>query len=278
MANMNLRSSLYERRRDDPDRLIAAIDKVTAAGWTTAEAAALLEAAVVWEPEADGGVRSRTMQLLCDRLRRLLTVERSSPSTLLDLLRGMKPAAYTRRALEALPPAAKAELDRMALADATGESIALRMAEIGIPISRRRAVAYKKRVLAEMDRSREARTVAGAWADALSGSARGEIGRLLQEMLKTVAFQTLAAVGEDGTVPDAKELAELAKAVREVAAAEQITTELELRLRRELAESLAPKLAAAERAVDGRPADLKAALARIREEVYGLTPDSGAEP
>ncbi|HYC04142.1 MAG TPA: phage protein Gp27 family protein [Azospirillaceae bacterium] len=277
MGNPNIASSVYVRRRQDPERLHAAIDRIIAAGWTTTEAAALLEAAVDWEPPTEG-TRPDVMVKLANRLRRMLTVDRIKPTRLLSGLYGIEPGVHTPGKLKRLPPAVRSELERMVEANATVDSMTQRLSELGVSVSKTAAHRFRKRHSARLEHYREAKMVAGAWTDTLGSTAQGQVGRLLQEMLKTVAFQTLAAVGEDGTVPDAKQLAELAKAVREVAAAEQITTELELRLRRELADSLAPKLAAAERAAEGRPDDLKAALARIREEVYGLAPDTRAEP
>ncbi|HYC03701.1 MAG TPA: phage protein Gp27 family protein [Azospirillaceae bacterium] len=255
-------------RREDPARLEAALAGIAAAGWTSAEVAGLLEAAVGWEPPTDGP-RSATLTQFANRLRRLLTQEGVTPTRLLSHFYGLQPATTERMKLRHLPAEARRELDAMVAAGATADSIAARMTELGTPLSCQTVAKYRTRTAAQLERYREAQAVAGAWTEALGGAARGEVGRLLQEMLKTVAFQTLSSLG-DGDGPDPKDLMVLAKAVKEVAGAEKLTTELELKLRRELAEALAPRLAEAERAAEDRPKDLKAALARIREEVYGI--------
>jgi hypothetical protein len=120
-------------------------------------------------------------------------------------------------------------------------------------------------------RYREAQEVAGRWVQQFAADPNGDVGRLLAEMLKTLAFQTMAEAG-DGEAPiEPKAIAQLARAVRDLAGADQVKATLAQRLRDEVKTKVAAKLdaVAAEPAGTGGaiPAE---ALRRIREEVYGI--------
>jgi hypothetical protein len=95
---------------------------------------------------------------------------------------------------------------------------------------------YAMRAKAQMARYREAQEVAKVWIGKLDAEPEGDVGRLLSEMLRTVAFQTLGELGGrgDGEV-EAGEVMLLARAIKDLASADKLSAERELRIRREIA-------------------------------------------
>lgn len=123
---------------------------------------------------------------------------------------------------------------------------------------------YKQQAESQMQRYREAQEVAKVWIGRLEADPEGDVGRLLPEMLRAVAFQSLANLGEDGEPVDSKEIALLARAIKDAAGATKTSVEVE-RLRREMRAALAKVESAVEQS-SRDPAALKKAIA----EAYGL--------
>lgn len=127
---------------------------------------------------------------------------------------------------------------------------------------------YRQGAEAQMARYREAQEVAKVWIGKLEADPNGDIGRLLPEMLRMVAFQQLADIDEDAEI-SAKELALLARAIKDAAGATKTSVEVE-RLRRQIKEA-AEKVEAVENEVRSGKRVLDAdTLKRIREEIYGI--------
>lgn len=125
---------------------------------------------------------------------------------------------------------------------------------------------YKKGFEDSLRRYREAQEVAGRWVQQFRADADGDVSRLLAEMLKTLAFQTLA----DADEADGKELMFLARAVKDLASVDRIKAEAEAKARADVKAKVGAAIErlASEPATAGRiPAE---ALRRIRAEVYGI--------
>lgn len=149
---------------------------------------------------------------------------------------------------------------------ATIDEIVEHLQGIGGEVSRSAVGRYKQRAEAQMVRMREAQEIAKVWVGKLQEDPQGDVGRLLSEMLKTVAFQVVGRLGEDGEETKPADVMFLSSALRNIVSYEKLNAELVLRVRKEVAAQ------AAETAVSaGRKAGLSAeALETIRREVYGI--------
>lgn len=132
---------------------------------------------------------------------------------------------------------------------------------LGGEASRSAVGRYKQAAETKMQRYREAQEVAKVWIGRLESDPDGDVGRLLPEMLRAVAYQQLAGLDDD---VDSKEIALLARAIKDAAGATKTSVEAE-RLRRDMKHALAK----VEAVVDQAKAD-PAALKRAIAEAYGL--------
>jgi hypothetical protein len=175
-----------------------------------------------------------------------------------------------RGSIEVLDPRLKQAIDA-ALSEgrATLDEIVAMIRGMGGQVSRSAVGRYKQGFEESLTRYREAQEVAGKWVAQFQADPKSDVGRLLAEMCKTLAFQTMAAVNEDGGQVDMLELSRLARAVKALTDTDRVKAELEARLAERVKGAVDRAVAGAEaEAKDGRiPA---AALKRIREEVYGV--------
>lgn len=92
------------------------------------------------------------------------------------------------------------EVDRLIRGGRTIAEIREHLSTLGLAVSNGAAGRYVKNARANMARFREAQEIAGQWVAELGENPRGDVGVLLAEMLKSVAFNTLdtMAGGVDG--------------------------------------------------------------------------------
>lgn len=104
---------------------------------------------------------------------------------------------------------------------------------------------YVKGAREQMAHYREAQAVAGQWVSQLSENPGGDVSALLAEMLKTVAFRTLADIGsEDGPrgkdgkpkAPNPMDIMLLAKAIRDMEASTKASIERREKIERQALE------------------------------------------
>jgi len=150
---------------------------------------------------------------------------------------------------------------------ATIEDVVLLIRAMGADVSRSAVGRYKLRAEAQMQKYREAQEVAKVWIGKLQAEPDGDVGRLLAEMLRTTAYQTLGDL-EAGTPQD---VMFLAKALQSLASTDKLTADRILAVRRDVAKEAGKKIEAAEGEIKSgkRTLDLDA-LKRIREEIYGI--------
>jgi hypothetical protein len=108
------------------------------------------------------------------------------------------------------------------------ELVALIAAHGGIA-SRSAVGRYRKDFEDSLARYREAQEVAGRWVSQFQADPDGDVGRLLAEMLKTLAFTSMA----DKTSADPKDIHYLARAVKDLVGVDQVKAQIEARLRAE---------------------------------------------
>jgi hypothetical protein len=104
---------------------------------------------------------------------------------------------------------------------ATIDDIVALIAQLGGEVSRSAVGRYKQRAENQMQKYREAQEVAKVWIGKLQADPEGDIGRLLAEMLRTVAFQSIG----DMEAASPMDMMLLAKALKDMAGADKLTAE-----------------------------------------------------
>lgn len=134
--------------------------------------------------------------------------------------------------------------------------------EMGGVASRSAVGRYMQRAEEQMQKFREAQEVARVWIGKLQADPEGDVGRLLAEMLRTMAFQTIG----DMETADPLSLAQLAKALKDLASTDKLTADRILLVRREAAKEAADKVTTVARA-KGLSA---ATVDELRREILGV--------
>ena len=116
---------------------------------------------------------------------------------------------------------------------------------LGADVSRSAVGRYVKSARESMDKYRQAQEVAKVWVDKLEAEPSGDVGRLLPEMLRVVAFQTLTTMGESDKHVGAMDVMLLAKALKDIAGTQKTSIDTELLMRKVRAETQAKADAAA---------------------------------
>jgi len=174
-----------------------------------------------------------------------------------------------RSKIERLDPRIREAVDELVRGGrATIDEIVERLrAMLGENAPSRAAVGrYAQRATAKMQRYREAQEVAKVWIAKLDQEPEGDVGRLLAEMLRTVAFEALGQLGDDGATVEAGDVMLLARAIKDLASADKLNADRQLKIRKELAQELEQKVE--EQAKSGAPLTADAFRSMIRE-VYG---------
>lgn len=139
-----------------------------------------------------------------------------------------------KSSISRLPSDVKASVDKLIRDNVTIDAIVAHLDKLGEDVSRSAVGRYKKSAEATMRNYREAQEVAGIWVKQLGENPDSDVGRLCAEMLKTVAFKTLADMGDDedplNTV-DPREIMFLAKAMKDLAGADKLSLDREVRIR-----------------------------------------------
>ncbi len=177
--------------------------------------------------------------------------------------------AGCRSLISRLPRAVRDDLRRRIREGATTEELMDRLRAQDIPVSRSAVGRYRKQALHTMRRYEEAQDIADIWIRELRDQPGGNIGRLAMEALRLAAFN--AAARKSGGDPgdpgvDAREIALLARALRDLEAAGESAERRSARQPDSNPDRGGSKPSAARRS----RARARAALRRIRQEVYGL--------
>ncbi len=88
-------------------------------------------------------------------------------------------------------------------------------------------------------RIREAREVSEAWVAKLGSEPTSDVGKLLQEVVRTMAFDTTTAMSESGEPVEPKALSQLALAIQRVEQAAMTSHKREQEIRKVFAEEAA---------------------------------------
>jgi hypothetical protein len=126
---------------------------------------------------------------------------------------------------------------------------------------------YLAKYKTSFEKIREAQALAGHCVEQFGENPKGEVGRLLIQLLSALALQSLNQL-DTATAPlESKELMFLSAAIRNLTTAEKTSMDRELRLRRVLAAELKSKVAAGVQAREREGGLSPEATAAIRAEI-----------
>lgn len=154
----------------------------------------------------------------------------------------------------------------------TIDQILAQLKSLGADVSRSAVGRYVKSARESMEKYRQAQEVAKVWVDKLEAEPSGDVGRLLPEMLRVLAFQTLTQMGESEQAAGPMDVMLLAKALKDMAGTTKQNIDTELQLRK-LRVEMQAKADAAANAVAGemRQAGLSdETIAAIRQRILGV--------
>ncbi|WP_051617137.1 DUF3486 family protein [Desulfonatronovibrio hydrogenovorans] len=171
--------------------------------------------------------------------------------------------------VQQISPEAREELDKMVRdGRATIDQIRDRLLELeGEEAPSRSAIGrYVKSAQEQMEKYRQAQEIARTWVGKLEEEPDGDVGRLLSEMLRTVAFSTMGQMGENEKEADPKDISYLARTIKDLASADKISADRELRIRQETASRAADKAVK----VAKKGGLSSEAVQEIRKEILGV--------
>lgn len=148
-----------------------------------------------------------------------------------------------RSSIEQLPEQVQEAAHKAIRDGATVDGLVEVIERHGASVSRSAAGRYKKRAEEQMRQFREAQEIAKVWVGKLEEDPNSDVGRLLSEMLRTVAFQTIGQMGADeegGGLENAPEsIMLLSRAMKDLASADKLSADRELKIRQETAKAAA---------------------------------------
>lgn len=173
-----------------------------------------------------------------------------------------------RSSIERLDPSVREVVDRLVRGGRTIDEIREHLEQmLGEEAPSRSAVGrYTQNARKAMQRYHEAQEIAKVWVGRLEEEPGGDVGRLLSEMLRTVAYRQIGDMADDEAETDSSEIMLLARAIKDLSSADKISADRELRVRREVA-TLAAKVAAKSAKAAGLSAD---AADEIRKQILGV--------
>lgn len=129
---------------------------------------------------------------------------------------------------------------------------------------------YSKNFEVVARKMRESREVAKVWAERLGNEPQGDIGKLVMELLRTMAFDVTLSMTEEGAEVDPGDLNKLALAMQRLEAAGKWNLQREQATRAAALEEAAKRVSDLEQSAGKNGFDVET-LKRVREEIYGLT-------
>lgn len=149
--------------------------------------------------------------------------------------------------VEQLPEEILEEVQKLIRDGHTIDAITEHLHGLEQDVSRSAVGRYTQNFTQALEKYKEAQEVAGVWVEQLGENSKGDVGKLIAEMLKTIAFNTLANMGEMEGAHDPKDIMFLAKSIKDLEGANKLSIERELKIREEVAKKT--KKAAADTAV-----------------------------
>lgn len=168
-----------------------------------------------------------------------------------------------------LDPRLKAAADEAIRNGATIDEIVETLQSLGGEVSRSAVGRYTFKTRATMAKLREVREVAAVWADKFGSEPDGDVGQLVGQVLHAIAYQQASQMADaDGTEKESagpRELMFLAGALKDIAAANKLSADRILKVRKETAAKAAAEVEKVAKA-GGMTADT---VAKLRAAVLG---------
>ena len=134
-------------------------------------------------------------------------------------LRGRKPGA--RSSIEQLPKEILDVVNQSIRDGHTIREIVDKVKELGATVSKSSVGRYAKHAHELLQDYSDAQELSTIWLDRLEKEPNGDVGRLLQEMLKTVAVSTMADLKKEGKTAKPGELMALSIAIKNLSATDK---------------------------------------------------------
>ncbi len=178
-----------------------------------------------------------------------------------------------RSTIELLDVSIKSEVDLLIRDGKTLDQIIDHLRNLGDEDTSRSAVGrYAKRSREQMKRYQEAQQVAKVWIGRLEEDPTGDVGRLLSEMLRVVAFEQIGTMSSDkDIVIDPKDIMFLSNAIKNLAGADKTSADRELKIRDQVAKETAKKAATEAVKVAKKGGASEETLEAIRAGILGIT-------
>lgn len=125
---------------------------------------------------------------------------------------------------------------------------------------------YSQRMDAIGEKMRQSRQIAEMWIGKLGNQPQGQVGKLLNEFTRTMAFETALHMSEDEEPVHPKLLKELSLAIKHLEEAASVNEKREREIRQSVAQEAASAAEGAARAA-GLTAD---SVARIKQQILGI--------
>lgn len=148
---------------------------------------------------------------------------------------------------------------------ATIDEIVHLVQQLGGDASRSAVGRYVKNARERMEEYRQATQVAAVWVDKLGKEPDGDVGRLLLEMLRTVAFKTIGDIDSAGP----EDLMFLGKALKDIAGADKLIVDREINVRK-LVAAKAEQVAASVASTARKAGMTDDTVEMIRTQILGI--------
>jgi hypothetical protein len=185
---------------------------------------------------------------------------------------GRRPSSIDR-----LPPAAREALnawlrDPGITQEETTDRTNELLAEIGVDyrISKSAVNRYAMRMEQIGAKLRQSREVSEMWIANLGSQPQGQLGKLINEMIRTMAFETAGALAESGDPVPPKVLKELALAVQRLESAANMNEERERKIRVEERQRVISEAASKVEDVGKSGGMTRESIDTIKREILGI--------
>lgn len=125
---------------------------------------------------------------------------------------------------------------------------------------------YSQRMDVIGEKMRQSRQIAEMWIGKLGNQPQGQVGKLLNEFTRTMAFETALQMSEDEEPPHPKLLKELSLAIKHLEEAATVNEKREREIRQQMAEEAANAAESVARQ-QGLTAD---SVAQIKAQILGI--------
>lgn len=182
-----------------------------------------------------------------------------------------------RSSIDKLPPEAREALNTflrdptLTQQESTDRTNAL-LEELGVDhrVSKSAVNRYSMRMEEIGAKLRQSREISEMWIANLGSQPAGKLGKLINEMIRMMAFETGAAMAESGEPVPPKMLKDLALAVQRLESAANMNEERERKIRAQAREEALAEAAETIEAASESAGLTKAAARKIKDEILGI--------